>query len=133
MGNPGKRKKDIERNEPTPDPRMPDMPDWLSAFPVAVAEWNRESVILHGMGVLTMADSSALATRCFLASQIQDAAFELSKIEGEKNYVQIKSLLTEYRQVGSLLGLDPSSRVKLAIAVEDKKKSKFDGLVSVKK
>jgi len=133
MGNPGKRKKDIERNEPTPELGIPDMPEWLSAFPVAVSEWKRESEILFGMGVLTLADSSALATRCFLASQIQDAAAEISKIEGEKNYVQIKSLLTEYRQVGASLGLDPSSRSRLTVNPKEKKASKFDGLFQVKK
>ncbi len=45
--------------------------------------------------------------------------------------IQIKNLITEYRQIGSLFGLDPASRTKLSIDVGQQKKSKFDGLVGV--
>jgi phage terminase small subunit len=133
MGNPGKRKSDIQKNEPKLPTEMPQMPEWLTAFPEAVKEWDRESVILFNMGVLTIADAGTFATRCFLSSQIQEAAIALKNTDGEKCYTQIKALITEYRQVGSLLGLDPASRTKLTVNPTDKKKSKFDGLISVKK
>jgi phage terminase small subunit len=130
-GNPGKKK--LNKAEPTLPTEMPPMPGWLNAFPKAVEEWERESSIIFNMGVLTIADAGTLATRCFLSSSIQEAALELKNTEGEKCYTQIKALITEYRQVGSLLGLDPSSRTKLAVNPSSKTKSKFDGLISVKK
>lgn len=145
-GNPGK--KPINRNEPEPERGIPVIPDWLKTFPVAVSEWERESEILDAMGVITFAESGVLATRCYLASQIQEMALEIEK-EGRVAYtvkmdslgneiteakanpkcIQLKNIITEYRQIGSLLGLDPASRTRLSVNPNDKK-SKFAGLVS---
>ena len=147
-GNPGKRA--ISKTEPTPEPGIPEMPTWLAAFPVAVAEWERESVILGGMGVLTTADAGTFAMRCYLASEIQELAGDIQK-EGRVAYtsrmdslgnevmdakanpkaIQLKNLITEYRQTGSLLGLDPASRARLSVDPEAKKKRKFSGLIGV--
>lgn len=148
-GNPGKQK--INENEPEPLRGIPQMPKWLNEFPVAVEEWERESVILDGMGVLTMAEAGMLAQRCYLSSEIQQMAVEIKK-EGRVSYtsrmdslgnevmdakanpkaIQIKNLITEYRQLGSLLGMDPASRTRIAVDLDGGKKSKFSGLVSVK-
>lgn len=148
MGNPGKKK--LNKNEPIPQEGMPIMPDWLGSFPVAVGEWQREGEILYNMGILTVADTGAFAHRCYLASEIQQMALEIQR-EGRVAYnvktdslgneiadaksnpksIQIKNLITEYRQIGSLFGLDPASRTKLSIDVGQQKKSKFDGLVGV--
>lgn len=131
QGNPGKRP--INVNEPEPERGIPDMPEWLKPFPVAVKEWERESKILDDMGVLTVAECGTLAMRCYVAEQIQDLAAEI-QIEGKtitltqlnKNgeevantvrtnpkCVQLKNLLTEYRQIGGLLGLDPVNRTRI--------------------
>jgi phage terminase small subunit len=131
-GNPGKRKSDIDHNEPIPPPGDPEMPAWLRSFPVAVEEWIRESEILSAMGLLSVADSGTFAMRCYLASQIQETADKMNIAEGDKSYSQIKQLITEYRNIGSLLGLDPASRTKLSVDPSRKSKSKFDGLVSIK-
>lgn len=145
-GNPGRR--DLNEDEPIPAEGIPTMPAWLTAFPVAVSEWNREADVLYGMGVLTIAEAGLLAHRCYLASEIQQLALEI-KDEGRVAYtsrmdslgnevmdakanpkaIQIKNLITEYRQTGSLLGLDPASRTKLVADLGDRKKSKFDGLI----
>lgn len=147
-GNPGKRP--INNIEPEPEPGIPDMPEWLNAFPVAVEEWNREAEILDGMGILTKADRGALAQRCYLYSEIQQMALEIQK-EGRVAYTsrmdsqgneimdakanpkttQLKNLITEYRQLGSLFGLDPASRTKLSVTDPNKKKAKFAGLIGV--
>lgn len=147
-GNPGKKK--LNRSEPEPPPGLPEMPLWLSEFPVAVSEWNREGAILSGMGTLTTADAGIFAMRCYLADQIQEMASEI-KTEGRVAYtakmdslgnevmdaktnpkaIQIKNLMTEYRQIGSLLGLDSSSRTKLSVDMEAGKKSKFSDLIGV--
>ena len=146
-GNPGKRP--LNKNEPEPDRGIPDMPAWLQDFPAAVKEWTRESQILDGMGVLTVAECGVLAMRAYLASQIQEMAQDIEK-EGRVVYqskmdsvgneiveartnpkaTQIKCAITEYRQLGSLLGLDPASRVRLSVDPNAKRKSKFDGLVN---
>jgi P27 family predicted phage terminase small subunit len=148
LGNPGKNK---IKADPEPPPGIPTMPRWLKTFPEAVEEWNRESEILSAMGVLTHADRSALAHRCYLYAEIEQMAIEIQK-EGRVAYtsrmdamgnevmdakanpktIQIKNLITEYRQIGSLFGLDPASRTKLAVEDSNKKKSKFAGLVGVK-
>jgi len=131
-GNPGKRA--LNKEEPEPKPGIPEMPDYLNAFPIAVKEWEIESKILDDMGVLTEADRGALATRCLLASEIQILITEI-EAEGRTidcahidskgrvtettkpnpKYVQFKTILSEYRQLGSLLGLDPSSRTRIKI------------------
>jgi P27 family predicted phage terminase small subunit len=146
-GNPGGRP--INLHEPEPEPGIPSMPEWLKEFPFAVAEWERESSLLYGMGVLTLADGGILAMRSYLASQIQEMAHDLQK-EGRVAYVsrmdsagneimeartnpkagQLKAAVTEHRQLGSLLGLDPASRTRLTVI--DRKKKKFDGLVNGK-
>jgi P27 family predicted phage terminase small subunit len=146
-GNPGRRP--INEYEPEPSRGIPELPAWLREFPTAVEEWNREAEILNGMGVLTIAEGGTLAMRCYLAAQIQELAIDIKK-EGRVAYtsrmdflgnevmdakanpkaIQIKNLITEYRQIGSLLGLDPSSRTRLSVT-EKGKKSKFGELVGV--
>ena len=127
QGNLGKRP--LNQNEPEPERGIPEMPGWLKKFPIAVSEWKRESKELDDMGILTMADSSVLAMRCYLASQIQAEALELEKERGK--YAQIKNLITEHRQIGSLLGLDPSSRSKLKTEIK-KPKSKVESFMGRK-
>lgn len=148
-GNPGKRPINLE--EPEPRRGIPKMPSYLSAFPIAVEEWERESKILDDMGVLTEADCATLATRCYLASQIQTLALDIKKegyvidiqslnkknqlIETSKanpKCIQLKTLLSEYRQLGNLFGLDPSSRTKLK-AESPKGGSKIDKFKRKKK
>lgn len=148
-GNPGKQK--INKNEPEPLRGIPQMPKWLNEFPAAVEEWERESVILDGMGVLTMAEAGMLAQRCYLSSEIQQMAVEIKK-EGRVVYtsrmdsqgneimdakanpkaIQIKNLITEYRQLGSLLGMDPASRTRIAVDLDGGKKSKFSDLIGIR-
>lgn len=145
-GNPGKRK--INKSEPEPAPGMPTMPEWIKTFPVAVTEWERESTILFHMGIMSDAEAALLATRCYIASQIQEMAEQIEK-EGRVVYVskmdslgnevmeakanpkaiQMTNLIKEYRQHGSLLGLDAPSRTKLSIE-SGNKKSKFEGLIN---
>ena len=142
QGNPGRRP--INVLEPEPKRGIPTMPKWLKAFPVAVKEWRRESKELDEMGVMTTAECGDLAMRAYLASQIQEMAIDI-KTEGRVAYtsrmdslgnevmdaktnpkcIQLKNLITEYRQLGSLLGLDPSSRSKLK-ADRPKPKSKAE-------
>ena len=130
-GNLGKRKKDVEVVEPLPPPGIPNMPEWLRQYPIAISEWQREANILNAMGIITMAEESILANRCFLAHCIQETAEEIRQSNPPHNYSKIEATIRQHTSLGSFLGFDPTSRVKLAVA-PDKKKSKFDGLISIK-
>lgn len=55
-GNPGGRP--LNRNEPTPEPVAPDMPDWLS--PYAQEEWKRVVPELVKLNLIGRVDRSAL-------------------------------------------------------------------------
>ncbi len=145
-GNPGKKR--INKYEPEPTPGIPAIPEWISSFPIAVSEWERESNILDRMGVMTEAEAGILANRCYIASQIQELAGQI-ETEGRVAYIsrmdslgneimeakanpkaiQLTNLIKEYRQHGSLLGLDASSRAKLSVDPLHKKRSKFAGLI----
>jgi P27 family predicted phage terminase small subunit len=138
----------MNKNEPEPEHGIPSMPGWLMEFPRAVEEWNRESVILDNMGLMTVAEGPLLANRCYIMAQIEEMALEI-KNEGRVVYQQkmdslgneimeaktnpkanqIAKLLTEHRQYGSLLGLDASARAKMSIDPGWKKKSKYQGLI----
>ena len=109
QGNPGKRR--INLHEPEPERARPRMPAWLKAYPVAVEEWRREVEILDDMGILTVADEGNLEFRCFIAAKIR----ELAETNDTKELNKVKNLITEYRQLGSLLGLDAPSRTKLTV------------------
>jgi len=141
QGNPGKRP--LNEDEPQPKRGIPTMPKKLKPFPFAVKEWKAEAKILDNMGVMTEADARALAERAYISYKLQKLALDI-EVEGDTvetyginrdgeefllssktnpKVVQQKALLSEYRQYGSLLGLDPSSRSKLK-ADNPKKKSK---------
>ena len=142
-GNPGKRA--INMDEPEPKRCVPRMPAWLKSFPLAVKEWRREVKILDDMGIMTIAETGALAMRAYLGCQIQELAEDIG-VEGRvvtltqldkdgevvttqertnPKCVQLKNLITEYRQCGSLLGLDAPSRTKFKVG-NPKKKSKAE-------
>ena len=120
-GNPGKRP--INMDEPEPKRRVPFMPKWLKEYPVAVKEWKREVRILDDMGIMTVADEGNLSFRCFLASEVQRLALEGRVNDPNKELTKLKNLVTEYRQLGSLLGLDAPSRTKFK-SNNPKRKSK---------
>ena len=58
-GNPSKRP--LPKNEPEPDPTMPECPDWL--MDDAKEEWNRVAPELHRIGLRTVGDVAACELR----------------------------------------------------------------------
>ena len=150
LGNPGH--KAINKEEPEPESGIPKIPEWLKQFPAAVREWEYESKQLSVMGVFTMADPNEFAWRCYISSQMQELAADIQaegrtiqtvlKLDDDDNpiygtpkanpkCIQLAALLTEYRQTGSLYGLDPASRSKLKSG-PDKKKSKIEQFMAKK-
>jgi P27 family predicted phage terminase small subunit len=59
-GNPGKRA--VNRSEPKPNPGIPQCPDHLHGE--ARVEWDRITIELGKMGLLTQADRAAIAAYC---------------------------------------------------------------------
>jgi P27 family predicted phage terminase small subunit len=59
-GNPGRRP--LNPDAPAPDPEIPDAPAHLSV--AALEEWNRISVELEELGLLSQIDMAALAIYC---------------------------------------------------------------------
>ena len=118
------------------------MPAYLKIFPIAVSEWKRETKILDEMGIMTIADSGILGTRCYIAAQIQAISKEIKKkgrtvktlmgVKANPLVIQLKNYITEYRQIGTLLGLDPSGRSKIKTSGK-KEKSAFDKFLDRKR
>ena len=143
-GNPGGRP--LNMNEPKPKAGLTDMPEWLSAFSIAVENWNKEGGLLNRIGVMTEADWGVLAARSYVYSQLVGLAVsvkeegrvlsyqkvdplgnEFYEVKHNPKVKQIESLLKEYRIYGGLLGLDPSSRSKLSVK-DNGKESPWDNL-----
>lgn len=135
-GNPGKRP--LNHDEPKPKVSLPPPPPHLTHFPLAVTNWELEGGLLLRLGVMTEADWGVLAVRCYLYSEMvammeeiraRGRMIESVKITGggkrpEKVEVvvtknplvaQLESAMSEYRRVGVLLGLDPSSRTRVKV------------------
>jgi P27 family predicted phage terminase small subunit len=129
-GNLGKRP--LNDKEPRFRNVMPEAPEWLND--VAKQEWEREGKLLFNAKVLTEADRGVFAMRCYIYSQIlkltkeieeQDYVAYTQKMDSLGNEVmeakanpravRLENYLKEYRQYGSLLGLDTASRTKIKV------------------
>lgn len=120
-GNPGKRP--LNKDEPKPQGKA-EMPDWLR--PQAQAVWERIAPQLEAIGILTKADENLLAQYCHSA-ELFHIADELVHKEGPvvtagtggtRRHPAIgimEKCKDQMRAMGSLLGLDPSSRPGLQV------------------
>ena len=131
-GNPGKRP--LPQNEPTPIKGIPKAPTHLDR--TAKLEWNRITKQLDQMGVLSIADRSALAQYCVYWSRWIDAETHLKKegltVMSPNNYPQQSPWLqiSNKSMEGMLkilveFGLTPSSRSKVTKIAEVKPESKL--------
>jgi P27 family predicted phage terminase small subunit len=143
-GNRGHRP--IPNREPHPDPTMPTCPEWLRA--VAKVEWKRICPILHGMGLMTQVDRTALAAYCQSYAKWKEAeefvekhgmTYQFPKKDETGKVVsmyiapfpqvsiargcleQVKSFCVEF-------GLTPSSRARMTLPSE-KQADSFDKLL----
>jgi P27 family predicted phage terminase small subunit len=124
-GNPGKRP--INKDEPKPRIGLPNPPMHLRDYPLAVKNWKKEGGLLLRLGVMTEADWGALAVRCYLYSEMVQMMNDIKRFgrideKGRTNPLvnQLESAMSEYRRVGVLLGLDPSSRTRIKVTKGDK-------------
>jgi P27 family predicted phage terminase small subunit len=121
-GNPGKRP--LPRDEPKLKPELPEPPEILQS--VALAEWHRMAPLLHGAGLLTAIDGSALAAYC----QSYATWVEAHEKIRERGTVVVSSkgqpMLSPYLKVANIamqqwtrmlveFGMTPSSRSRVKV------------------
>ena len=134
-GNPGKR----QLNEDAPSPvGGAEMPVYVKGYAVEI--WNQ---VIGSMppNLYSAVDSVGLASFCVAVSQYRRATEQL-EIEGltiedaEGNMKAHPALTAQTKalnviaQIGSRLGLDPTSRSAMRMPRDPKAPSKFDGLMS---
>ncbi len=123
-GNPGKRP--INEREPSPPEGLPECPAFLDDD--ARAEWDRTSKVLSEMGLLSVADRSALAAYCTAYSRWLKAEEQVKKFgtivkSPDKGFPMKSPYLTIADQALETMrkfmvefGLTPSSRSRIRVA-----------------
>jgi len=125
-GNPGKRK--LNEKEPKPAREIPSPPSHLTDW--GKTAWGRLTVLLDGMGVLTVADTMALERLCDLYAEILHLR-QLIEIEGRTytTKTQMGDFLIKANPAVSMLadadrrfksylvefGLTPAARTKVHV------------------
>jgi P27 family predicted phage terminase small subunit len=125
-GNPGKRP--IKEGEVKPEIAIPKCPRWLSKE--AKKEWERISIYLYRLKLLTQIDMAGLASYCQYYAKYIEAEKKLSieddilkGVKGSK-YVNPRVYLSatynrEMKSYLSKFGLTPSDRANLEINVNE--------------
>jgi P27 family predicted phage terminase small subunit len=136
-GNPGKRR--LNDREPVPRAEIPDCPAFLDDE--ARGEWDRVSQILADMGLLTLADRSALAAYCVAYSRWVKAEQQVARYgtivkSPEKGFPMKSPYLTvadqaleSMRKLMVEFGLTPSSRSRIRVPESGKAADEFDAFV----
>ena len=120
-GNPGKRP--LNRDEPRPEPALPDCPPELS--PAAQAEWHRLAGELAALRVLTNLDRAALAAYCGAYALSAEATEAIQKFGAmvksptgypiQSPYVSIANRQAEIMlRIAGEFGFTPASRSRIA-------------------
>jgi len=129
-GNPSKRP--LPRNEPDPDPAMPECPDWL--MDDAKEEWERVAPELNRLGLLTKVDRTALAGYCQSYAKWKQAdewikengtVYAIRGSDGGVKYLQqapqvsiANQCLKQIRAFCAEFGLTPAARARMELPNE---------------
>ena len=127
-GNPGKRA--LPKDEPTPDPVIPDKPEGLGEE--ASKEWDRIAPELERLGLLTQLDRAMLFSYCQAWGAVLELQAEIDETGwwvptgdgGRKRNPAAASLNEAYRRLHSVAGEfggTPAARVRLASPSDGKK------------
>ena len=126
----GTRKDRINQNEPKPKTALLACPDYLKKDEVAYGEWNRIVPELYKLGLLTVADRTALELYCSQYSIYRKALKELDEegitsinIRNGKKANPATQIVRESAKLikafATEFGLTPSSRGKMQLPSED--------------
>jgi len=133
-GNPGKRP--INDREPAAPAGIPDCPDYLDD--VARDEWQRTGEVLRDMGLLSLADRTALAAYCTAYSRWVQAEAAVKKYgtivkSPDKGFPMKSPYLTiadqameSMRKFMVEFGLTPSSRSRIKVPDAGQAGDEFD-------
>ena len=122
-GNPGKRP--LNEREPVVPQGVPERPEWLDAE--AQAEWDRVTVELQEMGLLSRTDRAALTAYCTAWSRWVEAEAQVKKygtvVKSPEKGFPMKSpylgiadqALENMRKLMVEFGLTPSSRSRIRV------------------
>lgn len=136
-GNPGKRP--LNDREPTLPPAIPECPEYLDDE--AKAEWFRTAKVLSDMGLLSLADRSALAAYCVVYSRWVHAEEQVKKFGSivkspEKGFPMKSPYLTvadqaleSMRKFMVEFGLTPSSRSRIRVPDNGPAKDEFEAFL----
>jgi P27 family predicted phage terminase small subunit len=136
-GNPGKRP--LNAAEPQPARGVPPCPAWLDDY--AKEKWGELAELLHGLGVLTLADGETLTVLCNAWSELRHANDLLasegrtqeSTRGGSKPHPAVMMQRTAWRTIreySTLFGLDPSSRSRLSVPPVDDEADAIDAFLA---
>ena len=132
-GNPGKRP--LNDREPMAPQGVPEPPKWLDD--VARAEWSCITKLLDGMGILSLADHTAVEAYCTLYGRWVQAEAQVRKsgtvVKSPNGYPMLSPYLIvanhaleQMRKLQVELGLTPSSRSRIRLPSENDAASEFD-------
>jgi P27 family predicted phage terminase small subunit len=136
-GNPGKRA--LNDREPTPALGVPDCPNYLDDE--AKAEWFRTAKVLSDMGLLSLADRTALAAYCVVYGRWLKAEEQVKKFGSivkspEKGFPMKSPYLSVADQALDAMlklmvefGLTPSSRSRIRVPAGGQAKDEFDAFL----
>ena len=122
----------LNKNEPQPELKIPDCPEHLEGE--ALKEWNRITVILDNLGLLSEMDRTALAAYCqvygrWVRAEKAVAANGLTVETTHGNIVQnpevgiANKALELMRKYLVEFGMSPASRPKVSSRKKNKKES----------
>ena len=135
----GTRASALNDREPAPPPEIPACPEFLDT--AAREEWDRTSLILANMGLLTLADRSALAAYCVAYSRWVQAEQQVARFgtivkSPEKGFPMKSPYLTvadqaleTMRKLMVEFGLTPSSRSRIRVPEGGRAADEFDAFV----
>jgi P27 family predicted phage terminase small subunit len=136
-GNPGKRR--INDREPEAPAGIPDCPDYLDDE--ARDEWQRTGEVLRDMGLLSLADRTALAAYCTAYSRWVQAEAAVKKYgtivkSPDKGFPMKSPYLTiadqameSMRKFMVEFGLTPSSRSRIKVPDAGQEGDEFDAFM----
>lgn len=119
----------MPKDEPLPDPTLPNPPDWLD--PVGLARWNELAPELNEIGILTRIDGDVLAVYCAsYAEMVKYTAYikkHGSTFTTDSGYVQqvpqvgmLNKARENLRKFGSELAIGAASRTKVSVKTPQK-------------
>ena len=137
-GNPGKRA--LNKNEPTPAPKIPDCPSHLNK--VAEAEWKRVTKELAALNMIGEIDRAALAAYCVAWSVFVEATETLetegavsenaqgSPIRNPWALIQ-KQAMDQVIAFSAQFGMTPSARSRVSVTPPVTPEEELEGMLGL--